>query len=48
MLKIDYSRINKSFLSSNLSLLLLLYSEDMNESVDKIIKTLNEETLCIE
>lgn len=45
MLKTDYSRINKSFLSSNLP---LLYSEDMNESVDKIIKTLNEETLCIE
>ena len=46
MLKIDYSRINH-FFTSNLSLL-LLYSEDMNESVDKTIKILNEETLCIE
>ena len=45
MLKIDFSRIDKSFLSSNMP---LLYSEDMNESIDKIIKNLNSETLCIE
>ena len=41
MLKIDFSRINKSFLSSNLS---LLYSKDMNASVDQILKILNRET----
>ena len=41
MLKIDFSRINKSFLSSNLS---LLYSKDMKASVDQILKILNRET----
>ena len=45
MLKIDFSKINKSFLSSNLP---LLYSEDMNESVDQILKILGKETPCIE
>ena len=45
MLKIDFSRIDTSFLSSNMP---LLYSEDMNESIDKIIKNLKSETLCIE
>lgn len=45
MLKIDFSKINESFLSSNLP---LLYSEDMNESVDQILKILGKETPCIE
>ena len=40
MLKIDFSRANKSFLLSDLS---LLYGEDINVSIDQMLKILKRE-----